>query len=51
MNIALATVALGHGSLFPPCDTTGLEQPFAGDLAQVVVTGRRALARRRSRVR
>jgi 3-oxoacyl-[acyl-carrier-protein] synthase II len=39
MNIALGTVALGHGSLFPPCDSTGLEQPMTGDLAQVVVTG------------
>jgi 3-oxoacyl-[acyl-carrier-protein] synthase II len=39
MNIALATVALQHGSLFPPCDTTGLEKPFTGDLAEVVVTG------------
>jgi 3-oxoacyl-[acyl-carrier-protein] synthase II len=39
MNIALATIALGHGSLFPPCDSTGLEQPMTGDLTQVVVTG------------
>lgn len=39
MNIALATVALGHGSLFPPCDSTGLEQSTTGDLTQVVVTG------------
>lgn len=39
MNIALATVALGHGSLFPPCDSTGLERPMDGDLKQVVVTG------------
>jgi 3-oxoacyl-[acyl-carrier-protein] synthase II len=39
INIALATVALGHGSLFPPCDSTGLEQPMTGDLTQVVVTG------------
>ena len=39
MNIALATVALGHGSLFPPCDSTGLEQSMTGDLTQVVVTG------------
>jgi 3-oxoacyl-[acyl-carrier-protein] synthase II len=39
MNIALATVALGHGSLFPPCDSTGLERPMNGDLSQVLVTG------------
>lgn len=39
INIALATVALGHGSLFPPCDTTGLEQPMNGRLTQVLVTG------------
>jgi len=39
MNIALATVALGHGSLFPPCDSTGLERPMTGNLMQVVVTG------------
>jgi len=39
MNIALAAVALGHGSLFPPCDSTGLERPMGGQLSQVVVTG------------
>jgi 3-oxoacyl-[acyl-carrier-protein] synthase II len=39
INIALATVALGHGSLFPPCDMTGLEQPMDGSLTQVLVTG------------
>jgi 3-oxoacyl-[acyl-carrier-protein] synthase II len=39
MNIALAAVALGHGSLFPPCDTTGLERPMSGPLSQVLVTG------------
>jgi 3-oxoacyl-[acyl-carrier-protein] synthase II len=39
MNIALAAVALGHASLFPPCDTTGLERPMSGDLSQVLVTG------------
>jgi 3-oxoacyl-[acyl-carrier-protein] synthase II len=39
MNIALATVALDHGSLFPPCDSTGLEGPMTADLTQVVVTG------------
>jgi 3-oxoacyl-[acyl-carrier-protein] synthase II len=39
MNIALAAVVLSHGSLFPPCDSTGLERPMNGDLTQVVVTG------------
>ena len=39
MNVALATIALGHGSLFPPCDTTGLERPMNGELQQVLVTG------------
>ncbi len=39
MNVALAALALDHGSLFPPCDATGLEKPMNGDLQQVVVTG------------
>jgi 3-oxoacyl-[acyl-carrier-protein] synthase II len=39
MNIALAAIAVGHGNLFPPCDSTGLERPTSGDLSQVVVTG------------
>lgn len=39
MNIALATAALGHGSLFPPHDKTGLEREMDGELTQVVVTG------------
>lgn len=38
MNVALATVVLSHGSLFPPCDTTGLERPMSGAIDQVVVT-------------
>ncbi len=38
MNLALATIALGHGSLFPPCDATGLEQAMSGPLDQIVVT-------------
>ena len=38
MNIALATVALGHGTLFPPNDSTGLEKPLSGPLSQVLVT-------------
>jgi 3-oxoacyl-[acyl-carrier-protein] synthase II len=39
MNIALAVVTLGHGSLFPPCDATGLERPMSGQVSQVLVTG------------
>jgi 3-oxoacyl-[acyl-carrier-protein] synthase II len=39
MNIALATVALEHGRLFPPCDSTGLERPMNETLNQVLVTG------------
>jgi 3-oxoacyl-[acyl-carrier-protein] synthase II len=39
MNVALATVALGHGKLFPPSDSTGLERPMNGELSQVLVTG------------
>jgi 3-oxoacyl-[acyl-carrier-protein] synthase II len=38
MNVALATVALGHGTLFPPCDSSGLERPMSGPLNQIVVT-------------
>jgi 3-oxoacyl-[acyl-carrier-protein] synthase II len=39
MNVALATIALGHGSLFPPSDSTGLERPMKGELGQILVTG------------
>ena len=39
MNVALAAVALGHGSLYPASDSTGLEKPMSGKLDQVVVTG------------
>jgi 3-oxoacyl-[acyl-carrier-protein] synthase II len=39
INIALAAVALGHGSVFPPCDASGLERPMSGDLEQILVTG------------
>jgi 3-oxoacyl-[acyl-carrier-protein] synthase II len=39
MNVALATVVLGHGTLFPPCDSSGLERPASGDVSQVLVTG------------
>jgi 3-oxoacyl-[acyl-carrier-protein] synthase II len=39
MNVALATVALGRGTLFPPVDETGLERASEGPVRQVVVTG------------
>jgi len=39
MNLALATVALSHGNLFPPCDSSGLEKPMSGALNQVLVSG------------
>ncbi|MEW6452786.1 MAG: beta-ketoacyl-ACP synthase [Pseudomonadota bacterium] len=39
MNIALATLALKNQTLFPPADTSGLEQPMNGAPAQIVVTG------------
>jgi 3-oxoacyl-[acyl-carrier-protein] synthase II len=38
MNVALAAIALGHGSLFPPSDSTGVERPMSGELRQVLVT-------------
>lgn len=39
MNIALAAIAVGHGGLYPPSDTSGVEKPMQGTLSQVVVTG------------
>ncbi len=39
LNVALAAVVIGHGSLFPVYDSTGLEQPMKADLQQVLVTG------------
>ena len=38
MNVALAAIALKHGSLFPPSDSSGLERPMNGELNQVLVT-------------
>ncbi len=38
MNVALAAVAVGHGRLFPPADSSGVELPMDGELSQVVVT-------------
>jgi 3-oxoacyl-[acyl-carrier-protein] synthase II len=39
MNIALATLALGHEKVFPPADSSGLEGSMPGPLSQIVVTG------------
>jgi 3-oxoacyl-[acyl-carrier-protein] synthase II len=39
MNAALATLALSHGQLYPPCDRTGMEKDTTEKLTQVVVTG------------
>jgi 3-oxoacyl-[acyl-carrier-protein] synthase II len=39
MNIALATLALGHERLFPPCDSSGVEREMQGPVGQIVVTG------------
>jgi 3-oxoacyl-[acyl-carrier-protein] synthase II len=39
MNIALATLALEHEKLFPPGDSSGIEQAMQDTLSQVVVTG------------
>jgi 3-oxoacyl-[acyl-carrier-protein] synthase II len=38
MNLALAAVALGHDSLFPPSDSTGVERLMSRELKQVLVT-------------
>jgi 3-oxoacyl-[acyl-carrier-protein] synthase II len=38
MNIALATLALGREKLFPPADSSGVEQGYQGPLDQVAVT-------------
>ncbi|MBV9430151.1 MAG: beta-ketoacyl-ACP synthase [Bradyrhizobiaceae bacterium] len=39
MNAALATLALSHGKLYPPCDRSGVEKDMAGKFNQVVLTG------------
>jgi 3-oxoacyl-[acyl-carrier-protein] synthase II len=38
MNIALATLALGHHKLFSPGDSSGVEREMAGPVEQIVVT-------------
>ena len=39
MNAALATLALSHGAVYPPCDRTGVEKNMDGKLMQVAITG------------
>ena len=39
MNAALATLALSHGAVYPPCDRTGVEKNMDEKLTQVVITG------------
>ena len=38
MNVALAAIAVSHGSLYPPTDASGVERPMEGPLRQVIVT-------------
>ena len=38
MNIALAALALGRQKLFPPADSSGVEQAYEGPLDQIAVT-------------
>jgi 3-oxoacyl-[acyl-carrier-protein] synthase II len=38
MNIALAALALGRQKLFPPTDSSGVEQAYEGPLDQIAVT-------------
>jgi 3-oxoacyl-[acyl-carrier-protein] synthase II len=39
MNVALAALAMSRGSLFPPCDDSGVERAIDRPLRRVVVTG------------
>jgi 3-oxoacyl-[acyl-carrier-protein] synthase II len=39
MNAALATLALSHGAVYPPCDRTSVEKTMDGKLTQVAITG------------
>jgi 3-oxoacyl-[acyl-carrier-protein] synthase II len=38
MNVALATVTLGHKRLFPPLDSSGVEQQYDGPVDRIAVT-------------
>jgi 3-oxoacyl-[acyl-carrier-protein] synthase II len=37
MNLALAALAISRGTLFPPCDGSGVERAMQGAITQVVV--------------
>lgn len=37
MNLALAALAISRGTLFPPCDESGVERPMQGPVTQAVV--------------
>ncbi|MFX9181212.1 hypothetical protein ABTN76_20890, partial [Acinetobacter baumannii] len=39
VGVALAALALGERSFYPPFDASGMEQPQDGPLARVLVTG------------
>ena len=38
MNIAIATIVLGHQKLFPPLDSSGVEEAHEGAVDQIAVT-------------
>jgi 3-oxoacyl-[acyl-carrier-protein] synthase II len=38
MNIAIAALMLRHHKLFPPLDSSGVEQPYGGAVDQIAVT-------------
>ncbi len=38
MNVAIATLVLAHGRLYPPVDTSGVEVAIDGAVTQIVVT-------------
>jgi 3-oxoacyl-[acyl-carrier-protein] synthase II len=38
MNVALAALAISRGTLFPPCDESGVERPMQDAPARVLVT-------------
>jgi 3-oxoacyl-[acyl-carrier-protein] synthase II len=38
MNIAIATIILGHQKLFPPLDSSGVERPYEGEVGQIAVS-------------
>ena len=39
MNVAIAALAVSRGNLYAPSDSSGVERPMSGPLAQAVVTG------------